>query len=78
MLIFSVFFSFLSGKGYVIYTLPGKFIFILYTQDGLIINGLDQNLNHPLPPLNLLSHALATELPGACNRNDLAVTFLPL
>lgn len=78
MFIFSVFFSFLSGKGYVVYTLPGKFIFILYTQDGLIINGLDQNLNHPLPPLNLLSHALATELPGACNRNGLAVTFLPL
>lgn len=61
-----------------IHTLPGKFIFILYTQDGLIINGLDQNLNHPLPPLNLLSRALATELPGACNRNGLAVTFLPL
>lgn len=78
MFIFSVFFSFLSGKGYVVYTLPGKFIFILYTQDGLIINGLDQNLNHPLPPLNLLSRTLATELPGACNRNGLAVTFLPL
>lgn len=78
MFIFSVFFSFLSGKGYVVYTLPGKFIFILYTQDGLIINGLDQNLNHPLHPLNLLSRALATELPGACNRNGLAVTFLPL
>lgn len=33
-----------------IYTLPGKFIFILYTQDGVNNDGLDQNLNHPLPP----------------------------
>lgn len=51
---FLIFFSFLSGKGYVIYTLPGKFIFILYTQDGVNNDGLDQNLNHPLPPFESL------------------------